>query len=94
MLVGKPRKKPINGGRMNLVEKYLGEAKLSWANTDKIAKKYKGEYKKNQDKEKGKPWNTYSFKDEDNYQSFVSEMQKNYMNFKANKDSLEVKVWF
>ena len=79
---------------MDLVEKYLGEGKLSWLNTDKIAKTHGGSYKKGQDKEKGKPWNTYTFKSSEDYTKFAKEMQKNFMTIKGDPKKMEMKVWF
>lgn len=79
---------------MELLEKYLGEGKLSWAKTDEIAKKFKGGYKQDQNKEKGKPWNTYVFKDIEGYRSFAKEMQSKHMNIKGDSKSFEMKVWF
>ena len=80
------------GGNMDLVEKYLGEGKLSWAKTDEVAKKYSGKYKGNE--EKGKPWNTYVFKNIEDYRRFADEMQKSYMTIKGDSKKLEMKVWF
>lgn len=79
---------------MDLVEKYLGEGKLSWAKTDKIAKKYGGRYKKDPKKERGLPWNIYVFKNIDDYRKFANELQDSFMTMKGDPEKLEMKVWF
>ena len=81
---------------MNLVEKYLGEGKLSWEKVNKLAKKFSGSLIKKD--EKGKPWDTWNFKDMDNYKKFTKALQSSYMNIKAEDDEdkniFKVKVWF
>lgn len=83
---------------MNLVEKYLGEGKLSWEKVNQLAKKFSGSLDKKAESEKGKPWATWNFKDMDNYRKFTKVLQSSYMNIKAEDDEdkniFKVKVWF
>lgn len=76
------------------LKKYLGEGKLSWSNVDKIAKQNSGVYDNPPDKEKGKPWNVYKFKNQDDYTKFANELQKSHMTMKGDIKNFKMKVWF
>jgi hypothetical protein len=75
------------------IEKYFAikEGKFSWADTDEVAKKMGAKYKSGQ---KTLFANIYVFKNIDSLQAFSDVMKKKFMNFKADPDGLEVKVWF
>lgn len=79
---------------MDLIDKYLGEGKLSWSEVDKIAKQNSGVYDNPKDKEKGQYWNVYKFKSKDDYTKFAKELQKSHMTMKGDIKDFKMKVWF
>jgi len=88
------------------IDMILNEGQLSWADTDDLAKKLNAKYSdlkkekvmlhsKNSASVNQNVFHmTYVFKNIKELQHFSDVMKKRFMNFKADPDGLEVKVWF
>jgi hypothetical protein len=76
----------------DLIDKYLGEGKLSWKDVNTVSKRVGGNLSPSN--ERGKMWTVWTFKNIESYREFADEMQSKHMTIKGDPKKLEMKVWF